>query len=61
MEPTQEVADAVAEAISNALENGYPFAGWTDEQIADDMLRYSATIENFPRDQVIAAVHALRC
>jgi hypothetical protein len=59
-EPGTEVANAVAEALSNALENGYDFKGWTDDQIADDMMRYSALIEDLPRDQVVAAIHGLR-
>jgi hypothetical protein len=57
---TREVADAVAEALSNALENGHDFAGWTDDQVADDMMSFDATVENMPRDQVVAAVHGLR-
>jgi ribosomal protein S3 len=56
----QEVADAVAEALANALENGHDFKGWTDEQVADDMMAYDADVENMPRDQVVAAVNGLR-
>jgi hypothetical protein len=59
-EPSREVADAVAEALSNALENGFDFKGNTAEEVADDMMAYDADIEQMPRDQVVAAVKALR-
>lgn len=59
-EPSREVADAVAHALSNALENGHDFKGWSDEQIADDMLAFDADVGEMPRDQVVAAVNGLR-
>ena len=33
------IMDEVAEALSNALENGHDFKGWTDEAILDDMYK----------------------
>lgn len=60
VEPSVEVANSVAEALSNALENGHDFAGWTDEQIADDMFECGGVDEDMPRDQVLVAIRALR-
>lgn len=31
----------VRELIGNALENGHEFEGWSDEDIANDMLEYA--------------------
>lgn len=59
-EVSREVADAVANALSNAMENGHDFNGWSDEQIADDMLAFDADVGEMPRDQVVAAVNGLR-
>jgi len=57
---SEKIVSAVEHALSNALENSHDFKGWTDEQIADDMMTCDADIENMPRDQVVAAVSALR-
>lgn len=59
-EPSQEVADAVAHALSNAIENGYYFYGWSDEAVADDMMGYDADVGEMPHDQVVAAIKGLR-
>ena len=59
-EPSVECANAVAEALANALENGHDFKGWTDEQIADDMIECGGIDEDTPRDQLLVAIHALR-
>jgi hypothetical protein len=56
------VTDEVAEALSNALENGHDFKGWTDEAIADDMYDCGGLDVNdeFPREMVIKAIRVLR-
>lgn len=59
-QPSQKVADAVAEALANALENGHDFKGWTDEKIADDMIECGGVPEDTPRDELIAAINGLR-
>jgi len=59
-EPSAKVANRVADALSAALENGYDFKGWTDEQIADDMFYCGGVDPDMPRDHVIVAIHALR-
>lgn len=58
--PSREVADAVAEALSAALENGHDFKGWTDEAIADDMILCGGINEDTARDELIAAINGLR-
>jgi hypothetical protein len=58
--PEDDVIDLVREALANALENGHDFKGWTAEQIADDMMRCAATIEDLPRGEVVEAIRELR-
>ena len=56
-----EVMDAVAEALSNALENGHDFRGWTNEAIADDMIECGGIDpDEFSRDDIVAAIKAQR-
>jgi hypothetical protein len=59
-EPSREVADAVANALANALENGHDFEGWSDDQIADDMMEFDADVAEMPRGLVVTAIHGLR-
>lgn len=56
------IMDEVAEALSNALENGHDFKGWTVEAIADDMYECGGidVKEEYPREMVIAAIRAQR-
>jgi len=58
--PGNEVVSAVAEALSNARENGFDFKGNTAEEIADDMMMCDADIEAMPRDHVVAAIKSIR-
>lgn len=50
----------VRQALINARRNGYRFEGRTNEQIAEDMLEKDVDIEGKNRDDVIAAVAAIR-
>lgn len=56
----RELLDGVAGVLSNALENGHDFKGWTDEAIADDMIACGGMPSDTPRDDLIAAVQHLR-
>jgi hypothetical protein len=62
VEPSVEIANEVAEALSNALENGHDFKGWTDEAILEDMYECGGldVHDEYPRDQVLVAIRALR-
>lgn len=60
VEVSREVADAVAAALANALENGHDFKGVSAEDIADDMMAFDADVELMPRDQVVEAIKGLR-
>ena len=55
-----ELSDRVAEALRNAGDNGYNFAGWSDQAIAVDMLTYDGGLEDEDLDAVTAALHDLR-
>jgi hypothetical protein len=57
---TREVADAVANALSSAHENGYDFEAWSDEAIADDMMEFDADVGGMPRGEVVHAIKELR-
>lgn len=56
----RELFDDVAEALSNALENGHDFKGWTDEAMADDMIECGGMPDDTPRDDLIEAIKHLR-
>lgn len=56
----RELLDAVAECLSNALENGHDFKGWTDEAIADDMIECGGMPDDTPRNDLVAAIKHLR-
>ena len=58
----RQIMDEVAEALSNAHENGHDFKGWTDEAIADDMYECGGidVANEYPRDMVVAAIRDLR-
>lgn len=61
MRERQAVLDAVAEALSNAAENGHDFVGWSDEDIADDMIDCGGIDpDEFKRDDIIAAIRGQR-
>lgn len=62
VEPSVEIVNEVCEALSNALENGHDFEGWTDEAILEDMYECGGLDVNneYPRDQVLVAIRALR-
>lgn len=58
----RQIMDEVAESLSNALENGHDFKGWSDEAIADDMYDCGGldVDDAYPRELVIAAIRAQR-
>lgn len=58
----RQISDEVAEALSNALENGHDFKGWTDEAIAADMYECGGidVKEEYPREMVVAAIRSQR-
>jgi hypothetical protein len=58
----RQMSDEVAEALSNAHENGHDFKGWTDDAIADDMYECGGidVANEYPREMVVAAIKDLR-
>jgi hypothetical protein len=40
------IKECVRQALKNANENGYDFEGWTNEEIALDMIDYDEALEN---------------
>lgn len=56
---TEQNADTIAlikEALGNALENGYDFAGWSIEEIACDLMAYCADFEEWELDDLMPLV-----
>ncbi len=49
---------AIAEALDNAVANGYPLHTWTEEDIVCDLGTYCAGIEKLPALDVKLAVRA---
>jgi hypothetical protein len=53
--------DVVERELRTAIEeNGYSFDGWTDEQVAQDLHRYSPAAEVWPYELVLEAVPIAR-
>ncbi len=50
----------VSEAMTNALVNGCDYVGWSDLDIASEMLAYDSEIEDYDHKTVIQAVSRYR-
>ena len=50
----------VAAAFKNAEENGYFFEGYTDSDIANDMITCDADIAEYPFEQVLKYIRIQR-
>ncbi len=55
------IARASAEAIRSAAANGYTFADWTAEQLADDMIAYDEEVANLVGDDSKKRDFLIRC
>lgn len=50
----------VREALKNAKENGYSFDGWTDNDIACDLVAYDADLETQDIEALIQVIGQVR-
>ena len=54
------ILDLVKANVASAIENGYSFADFTDEELAGDLTAYAADLEGESFEDVLAAVKAMR-
>ena len=54
------INELVSEAMQNALANGCDYIGWSDRDIASEMLDYDSEIEAYDINTVIEAVSRYR-
>jgi repressor of nif and glnA expression len=60
MAHTNTVIKMVRDNINSALEGGYNFDNYTDEDLAGDLVAYAADLENKTFEQILQAVKAVR-
>jgi len=49
---------AVREALDNAIDNGYDLASMTTEEIAEDLIRYDAALEDKTPEELIPHIQS---
>jgi hypothetical protein len=60
MADTSTIIKEVRDNILTALEGGYTFDNYTDEDLAGDLCAYAEDMENKTFEQVLQAVKAVR-
>lgn len=55
-----ELSAWVGEALQNAADNGYDFAGWSDESVAEDLQIYDDMCANAAYEDVLREVKKWR-
>jgi len=60
MADTSTIIKYVRDNITDAIDNGYNFNDYTDEDLAGDLIAYAENMENKTFEEVLAAVKAVR-
>jgi hypothetical protein len=60
MADTSTVIKLIRDNIQTALEGGYTFDDYTDEDLAGDLVAYAEDLENKTFEQILHAVKAVR-
>lgn len=55
-----KIEDQVRESLEAAAKNGFDFAGWTDEAIAEDLVQFDPELEDQDPVDLVPAVRAWR-